>query len=102
MCSRHFKNSTGRRLQLDEYPTENFPKLTTRVSTHAPKRPLIRMGASSTTDEGSSLEEPQTKEVGVNTDVYDDELSKLRARVVELEEELSTLHKEKCRGVSNI
>ena len=59
------------------------------------------MGAPCTTDEGSRLEEPQTKEVGVNTDAYDDELSKLVAKVVELEEELSTLCKEKGCGVTN-
>ena len=59
------------------------------------------MGALSTTDESSSLKEPQTKEVGVNTNASDDELSKLTAKVVELEEELSTLRKQKGCGVTN-
>ena len=36
ICSRHFKNSHKRKLHSDEYPTENLPKLATRVSIPTP------------------------------------------------------------------
>ena len=37
VCSRHFKNSHGRKLRCDECPTENLPQLATRVSTPTPR-----------------------------------------------------------------
>ena len=48
VCSRHFKDSLGRRLRSDEYPTKNFPQLATRVSTQAPRRPLLNRHTTST------------------------------------------------------
>ena len=41
------------------------------------------------------MEEPQATEVGLNNDAYGGEVTYLRARAAELEEELSTLYKER-------
>lgn len=101
VCSRHFKNSCGRRLRCDEYPTENLPQLATRVSTQAPRRPPLSRRTTSTVSQVTDLEEPARKEVGVNTDAYDDEVAKLRARVTELEEEVTILRQEKANGMAN-
>ena len=104
MCSRHFKNSHGRRLRCDEYPTENLPQLATRVSTPTPRRPLLRRHTPYTEDQSEDGEEQQEclqiQEIGVNTDVNDEEVSKLTARVAELEKEVSILRRDSDLGVT--
>ena len=100
VCSRHFKNSEGRKLRSDEFPTENMPQIAIRVPSRAPRRPPLSRHASSLTNDDTVLEEPRTKEVGVNTDSYNNEVSKLRAREAELEEELVNLRKAKHCAVT--
>ena len=51
------------------------------------------------TNKDTDLEEPLTKDVGMNTD--DDEVSKLRERVAKLEEKLTKLREEKDCGITN-
>lgn len=100
VCSRHFRNSRGRKLRRDEYPTENLPQLATRVSTPTPRRPLIRRQTLRTAadDKHENVEEQQecleTRDAGVNTDANDEEMSKLTARVAELEKEVSILRRD--------
>ena len=74
VCSRHFKNSHGRKLRCDECPTENLPQLATRVSTPTPRRPLIRRHNTPlrTEENGEEQQELQTRETGVDTDVNDE------------------------------
>ena len=82
VCSRHFRNSRGRKLRRDEYPTENLPQLATRVSIPTPRRPLVRRQPLRTDDKHENDEEKQeclqTRDVGVNTDANDQEISKLQ------------------------
>ena len=62
------------------------------MSTRAPRMPLLSRHTSSMVNQDTSFKEPQTKEVGVNSAAYDNEMSKLRARVADLEEEPSTFY----------
>ena len=41
VCSEHFINSKGRKLQPDEYPTLKLPLLPTQVSVPPPRRELV-------------------------------------------------------------
>ena len=85
MCNRHFKNSNGRKLRRDEYPTENMPQLATRVYTPTPRRPPVCRHTPYTEDQCEDGEEQQEclqiQDFGVNTDVNDEEVSKLTTRV---------------------
>ena len=85
VCNRHFKNSNGRKLRCDEYPTENMPQLATRVSTPTPRRPPVCRHTPYTEDQCEDGEEQQEclqiQDFGVNTDVNDEEVSKLTTRV---------------------
>ena len=98
VCSRHFRCSLGRKLRRDEYPTENLPQLATRVSTPTPRRPLVGRQTLHTDDKHENDEEKQeclqTRDVGVNTDGNDEEMSKLTARVAALEKEVSILRRD--------
>ena len=47
------------------------------------------------TNQDTDLEEPRMKQVDANIDSYDDEVSKLRGRVAELEYELNKLREKK-------
>ena len=42
ICSKHVIDSVGRTLRPDEVPTENLPKLPTKVSQSRVRRPLVR------------------------------------------------------------
>jgi len=42
VCSEHFVNSKGRKLQPDEYPTLKLPLLPTQVSVTPPHRQLVQ------------------------------------------------------------
>ena len=62
-----------RKLRPDEYPTEYLPKLAaTRVTTATPRRPLIRRllreNENDKSDDSDRIEEPPTREIGVNTE----------------------------------
>ena len=80
------------------YPTEKLPQPATRVSTPTPRRPLVRRQTLHTDDKHENDEEKQeclqTRDVGVNTDGNDEEMSKLTARVAELEKEVSILRRD--------
>ena len=100
VCSRHFKNSHGRILRHDEYPTENLPQLPTRVSTPTPRRPLLRRHAPDQHKNSDKQQEClQLQDIGVNTDT-DEEVSMLTSTVAQLEREVSILHKESDLSVS--
>ena len=98
VCSRHFKNSHGRKLRCGEYPSESLPQLATRVATPTPRRPLVRRHTPCTEDQHENGEEHQEclqmQEIGVNTDVNDEEVNKLRVRVAELEKGVSILRRD--------
>ena len=95
VCSKHFKKSHWRKLQLDEYPTENLPQLATQVSTSTPRRPLVRRLFTENKgddDDGESIQQLPTQDVGVNTDGDQEaEKSELEVKVGELEREIEML-----------
>ena len=51
------------------------------MSTHVPRRPLLSRHMSSMVNKCTGLEELQQKKYGMNTDAYDDEVSKFLATV---------------------
>jgi hypothetical protein len=61
-----------RKLWPDEYPTDDLPKLATRVTTTTPRRPLVRRllqeNKRDDSDDGDRMEEPPIREIGVNID----------------------------------
>ena len=89
VCSKHFSRSHLRKLRPDEYPTEHLPKLATRVTTATPRRPLLcrllRENEDDESDDSDRIEEPPTREIGVNTE-DDQHVKQLEAKVHELEE----------------
>ena len=103
VCSKHFKRSHMRKLRPDEYPTENLPKLATRVTTATPRRPLVRRPLQENrhddSDNGDRMEQLPTREISVNTD-DDQQVKKLEARVCELEEEIKELRKDESSRFS--
>ena len=92
-----------RKLRPDEYPTENLPKLATRVTTATPRRPLVRRPLQENrhddSDNGDRMEQLPTREISVNTD-DDQQVKKLEARVCELEEEIKELRKDESSRFS--
>lgn len=71
------------------------------MSTQVPRRPPLTRSTTSTVIQFTNLEESARKELGVNTGAYDNEVVKLRARVTELEEELSIFCQERGSGMAN-
>ena len=75
-----------------------MPQLATQVSTPTPRRPLVHRQTLCTDDKHENDEEKQeclqTRDGGVNTHPNDEEMSKLTARVAELEREVSILRRD--------
>ena len=90
ICSRHFKNSYKRKLQSDEYPTENLPKLATRVSKPTPRRPLVRTPLKVDTRKEDCDVERKSQDIGINTTGPVEEKKKIE----ELEGKIATLERE--------
>ena len=94
VCSRHFKNSHLRKLRVDEYPTENLPKLATRATAPTPRRPLVRRQLVHSENAGDTagddtVELTPTRDVGVNTD--ENQIEQLETKVRDLEDEIKEL-----------
>ena len=96
VCSDHFVNSSNRRLQKDEYPTLQLPKLPMPITMPQKRRILQRHAVESV--EGShvetedSLEDTLVKDVSTNTDItYQDlvaDLESLQKKVTILKEHI--------------
>ena len=93
MCNRHFKNSHKHKLRLDEYPTENLPKLATRLSPSTPRRPHVHRQTVEYNDyeagKDDGVELPLTQYVGVNTE--SDVFEELKTKVRDLEGEIKVM-----------
>ena len=88
VCSKHFNRSHLRKLRPDEYSTEHLTKLATRVTTATPRsllRRLLQENEDDESDDNDRIEEPPTREIGVNTE-DDQQMKQLKAKVCELEE----------------
>ena len=68
ICSiKAFLNSHKRKLQSDEYPTENLPKLATRVLIPTLRRPLVRTPLEIDTRKEDCDVERKSQDNGINT-----------------------------------
>ena len=115
MCSQHFVNSKGHMLRPDEVPTLNLPTPATQVVVLSLRRPLVRHPVQGRTIETHIVTEPAEspvptcKDVGVNTDLtmvmldsMEEELKKVKRKLIQVEKDCDELEEKQVLRLSNI
>ena len=115
ICSRHFVNSKGHMLRPDEVSTLNLPTLATQVVVPSPRRPLVRHPVQGRTIETHIVTEPAESpvptcnDVGVNTDLtmvmldsMEEELKKVKRKLIQVEKDCDELEEKQVLRLSNI